>query len=621
MELVYLWVEDYKNIKNQGFNFSPKFKCEFDGKKLTITENEDYISIFPENINITAIVGENGSGKSSVLEALSLLQHNHYLDIQKSKNKIFIVFKIETDFYIMSTKDNGYAYKKEFKECENKYFIQVDLNNATGILSGQKYYLSYFSNCLTDMTKQKRFEPFKDKREGGIKYFYNGIQPSDLNKQQFTPFKNKNDVYDYFNVKFADLLKDNHSFFNFLDKNLIFDSYKFEIHLSDLGVYFSNEKLYKNLITLDGNYLFPDINQKNSKSYFYKFMALYIIKESIDIIVRKTNEQYKSQGATIEYINKAITDFINIVKKSFNENCSKKDYYETVLKFCSKYIDEELFSSENIKKLLNDYTYVDNNIWKSENFNIIKKSINHYLDDKILTKLEKDNIFRVDFFKENKEEYNFLSLSSGEQEYLKILTNFSYTMKHYIEGQNNIILFDEIELSMHPNWQKKLINNLDIILKSFKKKNTYTNIIITSHSPFILSDIPKENVIFLKNGKMENPDIKTFGANIHTLLANGFFMSDGLMGEFAKSKINEIKKFYEIVKFLEPKNKKYKRILKILYLFKIKKFKHIQSIIGEAFLQTIIKNYLDELEILFNGKKKFLNKEIKRLEKLRNELR
>ena len=41
MELVYLWVEEYKNIKNQGFNFSPRFKCEFDGENLTITENED----------------------------------------------------------------------------------------------------------------------------------------------------------------------------------------------------------------------------------------------------------------------------------------------------------------------------------------------------------------------------------------------------------------------------------------------------------------------------------------------------------------------------------------------------------------------------------------------------
>lgn len=37
MELVYLWVEDYKNIKRQGFNFSPKFRCEF---KSEYNENE-----------------------------------------------------------------------------------------------------------------------------------------------------------------------------------------------------------------------------------------------------------------------------------------------------------------------------------------------------------------------------------------------------------------------------------------------------------------------------------------------------------------------------------------------------------------------------------------------------
>ncbi|MDX4039751.1 P-loop NTPase family protein, partial [Aliarcobacter skirrowii] len=70
MELVYLWVEDYKNIKKQGFNFSPRFKCYFDGENLTITENKDYVSIFPDNINVTAIVGENGSGKSNLLSLL-----------------------------------------------------------------------------------------------------------------------------------------------------------------------------------------------------------------------------------------------------------------------------------------------------------------------------------------------------------------------------------------------------------------------------------------------------------------------------------------------------------------------------------------------------------------------
>ena len=67
MELVYLWVDKYKNIDKQGFNFSPRFRCEFKDGILNIDENKHYVSIFPDNINITAIVGENGSGKSSIL--------------------------------------------------------------------------------------------------------------------------------------------------------------------------------------------------------------------------------------------------------------------------------------------------------------------------------------------------------------------------------------------------------------------------------------------------------------------------------------------------------------------------------------------------------------------------
>ena len=236
--------------------------------------------------------------------------------------------------------------------------------------------------------------------------------------------------------------------------------------------------------------------------------------------------------------------------------------------------------------------------------------------------------FEFDFTDEKKRKYS--ELSHGEQILFGQMVNiYSYSLE---QNTNLIFLFDEPEISLHPNWQKRYIQELSNLVRKLEKNYHF---IFATHSPFLLSDIPKKNIIFLekytkdedinqKSGNCKNISkkikLKTFGANIHTLLSDGFFMSDGLMGEFAKSKINEIKDFYDANKNLKKddsdfeskkdefeKNKKY--------------FENIQKIIGEPFLQTIIKNYLDELEILFNGKKKFLDKEIKRLEKLRNELR
>jgi len=137
---------------------------------------------------------------------------------------------------------------------------------------------------------------------------------------------------------------------------------------------------------------------------------------------------------------------------------------------------------------------------------------------------------------------------------------------------------DEPDLSLHPQWQKNylfelynLLNNIDM---------TYY-VLITTHSPFILSDLPKENVIFLEKGKQVNPfeNGQTFGANIHTLLSHGFFMDGGLMGEFAKTKINEVIEILQKQELSEDE---------------IKTCKNIISIIGEPILQRTLEHQLNE---------------------------
>ena len=99
MELIYLYIEDYKNIKNQEFNFSSKFTCKYDEvkKTLQIDEKNNHIeNFFGENINITAIVGENGSGKSSVLEVISKIISNDITDLK----------------YILLTKEDGLKFDR-----------------------------------------------------------------------------------------------------------------------------------------------------------------------------------------------------------------------------------------------------------------------------------------------------------------------------------------------------------------------------------------------------------------------------------------------------------------------------------------------------------------------------
>jgi hypothetical protein len=123
-----------------------------------------------------------------------------------------------------------------------------------------------------------------------------------------------------------------------------------------------------------------------------------------------------------------------------------------------------------------------------------------------------------------------------------------------------------------------------------------------THSPFILSDIPQHNILFLQvdeNEKKSLPrkeSIKTFGANINDMLANGFYLQDGFMGEFAKNKLEDIiKNLNKVDK--EENNSDVNEILKIIEL------------IGEPFLREKLK------EMFFNKFKELRSKRIQELEK------
>jgi hypothetical protein len=148
--------------------------------------------------------------------------------------------------------------------------------------------------------------------------------------------------------------------------------------------------------------------------------------------------------------------------------------------------------------------------------------------------------------------YALSTLSSGQMQRLNSagalvyhLRNLDYRLKQLerLEYDYVTVIFEEVELYFHPEYQRNFIYSLINLLESsgIDENIKDVNILIVTHSPFILSDIPKSNVLFLKEGRqVTDMQENTFGANIHSMLQNAFFLNGVTIGDFARDRINRL---------------------------------------------------------------------------------
>jgi hypothetical protein len=109
-----------------------------------------------------------------------------------------------------------------------------------------------------------------------------------------------------------------------------------------------------------------------------------------------------------------------------------------------------------------------------------------------------------------------------------------------VEYKHINVIFDEIELYFHPEMQRNFISTLLHGLQQLPLEGIKSlHFIIVTHSPFVLSDIPAQNILLLEKGgnKADKSEVVSFGANIHTMLMNSFFLKGGAMGQFAKETV------------------------------------------------------------------------------------
>lgn len=152
--------------------------------------------------------------------------------------------------------------------------------------------------------------------------------------------------------------------------------------------------------------------------------------------------------------------------------------------------------------------------------------------------------------KSNGESFTLDQLSSGERQLFFTLSTLVYHILNLrsiptngtrVRYGNVCIVMDEVEICFHPDYQRTFIKRFLNTVNSMQLNQRFgIHVIITTHSPFLLSDIPIDNILSLENGEPKKMNLRnTFCANVYDLLNNPFFM-DQFIGDFASDKLDNL---------------------------------------------------------------------------------
>lgn len=615
-------IDPYKVLKtNTVYPFYSNYSFPKNNFNEILIDNSTIVDLYSLDIedhklqiNISAIVGKNGSGKSSLIELLYLATYNIGCNLKllrDTKNNRFLkafkdlelelLYALGQKFFVVSF-DKGGVVKRQIKINKNGTISNSSKPEYFSILDFREYFYTITIN-----------------------YSHYGLNATEVGKWINSLF-HKNDGYQTPIVLNPmrtdgniDIKRENQLLKRRLQANVLQNIKEQEPKDSLRNI--ANNKI---AITIEAYYNQKTVDnfEKNRKSNFaLRDDVTKLIQEIFGFkLTRNVLDTDVFINLCIDYISNKlykIADKYRPYNKYLVEENSSK-----VLRNLNAFITHVYNSNSHIffkvKGAILYIKYYDRLFSKDVNtksktlvFDIEKYS--KIIDSIILDEKTFVNTYMLappSFFDTNiilSDGSSIDSLSSGEKQKMHSLSSIIYHLinlnsvsdynlridpktKFHSYRYLNIVL-DEIELYYHPDWQRTYIYDLLNAIGKINKKNiSYIqglNITFLTHSPYILSDIPVTNVLKLDDGEpissLKEP--QTYGANIYDLLTDSFFLDNYYIGEKARLDIEKI-----INTLRSTKDKK----IEPYFNEKPQEIKKRIEIISEDFLRTKL------LEMYFN---------------------
>ncbi|MCZ8354666.1 MAG: hypothetical protein O9340_08020 [Cyclobacteriaceae bacterium] len=570
MELLYVWIEDYYVLKDIGFNFSSKYEIkeevDVDNRviKLELHQRSDYvIDFFTRGIlSVTAIVGENGVGKSTLLDFIRLINHHPDL-IYTSWVAVYFNHK-KQDIEIRG--NLGPTLRKWTIKLDNNLigkYTNLESSIYGSVEAGEYSIFTIFYNPSLDLKNYGK--SFHDLRAGLVDVSTNFMIEKDWES------KNTDDtsVDQILNHRYKNTYRQ-----FALSQLKASTRYKLTIP-SSIEVRFNrNRTVEKSDLSFSAKIVFEHLSElgRNNAQIINGEIENSLKGKDEESFIKASLMKVKNWFLVnlLENYNQQLTKWYDFQKNQFNQFINVSDFQNlSFFESLRLFFDKQDFiksSKYSINQFVNDiFQIIDSKA-------TLDISFGELINDSIFTipiedaiEVHKAHFKYLALFRSNSDDKNlgFLDLnwsrdvSNGEKAkfdlYSRLYDGYR-DLQYKLLSKTLYLIIDEGELGFHPQWQKEYISSLiNFSVEVFE--GNQIQIILTSHSPFVLSDLPKSNVVLLNKKESGETFVdklpskeQTFAANIHELFADSFFMRNGTIGDFAKNKIEELIRIFELPK-------------------------------------------------------------------------
>lgn len=554
--ICYVYIFDYKCLKNIDISLDSHYTYNYsnDNRTLTISKNEQFpCDFWGKNVySIAGIVGDNGAGKSTVMSFL-------------------------LDFLVKGS------------ACQSVKGIVVYENNGKLYYYGEDVTVVYENNVLR---MPRTSLGLKDSIWKIPCFYYSGhfspyinVDPRNSNLEGCNIASDNillvEDLQNYYN---EDSLNMNLPLGRYLNSYIAQNNYRICMMLANkelsnfihdfvwpryvvVGVNQSGETAIRNKIRIE-NLMREKYGQEqleisipsfkhcnNDKSSSDYFISLLIYHNLINIINDKW--QWQNGFDIVEEWQNAMTSDSPILDifGDFVNNLEDNEIKGTLASLHKMLSMVKKLTIHGIDHFGNSFLYIDR-VEQAESLTILGEEVLNNNEFYLTSK------FFDFYYATSLDSLSQSILSSGEFEMLNLFSRIHDATvlrpKKFVNIESScMIMLDEAEIGFHPDWQRRylklVIDFLDSLKLIYPKLYDF-QIIISTHSPILLSDIPSCCTNYLKTVKKDN-DVdghsitikinsdeigETFAANVFDLYRMSFFMEEGLVGEFARKKINKL---------------------------------------------------------------------------------